>query len=927
MLKYLPVMKSSKFLSGVFAISLSISLFLPVFGGQVQAQDSTPSEEVLALLEGMTPEERVGQLFLISFDGAEITDDSQIAILLEDYHIGGVMLRADRGNFGENTLNDLYLLITDLQKRTWDASRKVRVDPVTSEEHQSKFIPLWVGISQNGENIPENEIFSGLSPFPSPMAIGATWQPNLAANVGRVLGNELAALGINLYLGPSLDILEDPDPSNSGDMGTRSFGGNPYWVGEMGRAFISGLHTGSDGKMLVVAKDFPGRGSADRAPTEEVATVRKTFEELKEVDLAPFSSVTVGALPALDKADGLLIAHIRYEGFQGNIRPTTRPISLDEKSLTQIFTLSPFAEWRAAGGLTISDDLGSRAIRDFYAPGDEVFYAHLIARDAFLAGNDLLYMGNITSSDALDNYATITRTLGFFAQKYREDSAFAARVDDALVRILTYKQRFYPTFNLYSTLPSQTALEGIGQNQQPAFNVAQNAATLISPDLDDLNAILPAPPGVDERMIFITDTQEDSQCALCGSRISLGASSLPDAVLRLYGLGAAEEVREENLAAYTFDDLAAFAAGEELLSFQNALQQSDWVIISLASNKKLDILRHFLMDNQPVLREKKIILFSFTSPYLLDATDVSKVTAYYGLYSYAPPFLDVAARLLFKELTPVGAAPVSIAGIGYDLDTVTQPDPDQFLTLRLALPLEPQPTPENGAATAAPTSIPMFQVGDTLGVRTGTILDLNGHPVPDGTLVTFSLIMGGENSVQQQIEAETISGSARADFQLVKTGLLDIRSASGKATVSETLRLDISNDGVAAAVTIIPPVLPDEITPTPEFSPTPNISPSPYVDEGKLRFGAWFLSVLLWAFGAGLAYFAGERIESVRWGLRWALSTLLGGVAAYNYLALDLPGSTWVTGDGLSGVIVLILLAEIVGWVFGWVWYRRALER
>ncbi len=476
-------------------------------------------------------------------------------------------------------------------------------------------------------------------------------------------------------------------------------------------------------------------------------------------------------------------------------------------------------------------------------------------------------------------------------------------------------------------MPSETALSEIGGDQQAAFDVAQNAATLISPTLDNLDALLPAPPNIEERLVFITDAQTASQCPFCGAQISLDASSLPQAVLRLYGLGGAEEVREENISAYTFDDLLILAAEEEHLPLENALQQANWIVISLANDEKLSVLRQFLVENQPILREKKIILFSFTSPYLLDATDISKVTAYYGLYSYAPPFLDVAARLLFKEFTPVGASPVSISGIGYDLDIVTRPDPDQLLTLHLALPLEPQPDPENDAATPVPTPIPMFQVGDTLGVQTGTILDANGHPVPDGTLVIFSLSTGGENGIRQQIQVETVRGIARADFQLKQTGLLDIRVTSGDATVSETLRLDISDEGVAAAVTIIPPNAADDATPTPEFAPTPEISPSPYVDGGKIRFGAWFISILLWAFGAGLAYIAGVQIESIRWGLRWALSTLLGGVAAYNYLALDLPGSTWVTLDGLSGVIVLILLAEVVGWLFGWLWYRRTIER
>lgn len=919
-------MKNNSFLAGLFALLLSLALLLPTVGANVQAQGEDPRAEVLALIERMTPEERIGQLFLISFDGVSVSDETQIAALLEQYSVGGVVLRADRGNFALENLSGLQLLISDVQRKNWNASRVDRLDSIRGETIRPVYIPLWLGVSLEEDGSTLERSLTGLSPLPSPMAIGATWEPELAANVGEVLGSELSALGVNMYMGPSLDVLVDPDPANSGDMGTRSFGGSAFWVSQMGKAFIRGLHTGSAGQMLVVAKHFPGRGSADRSPSEEMATVRKTFEELKDVELAPFAAAAAAA--SAESADALLIAHIRYEGFQGNIRPTTRPLSLDEKSLSQIFTLSPFSEWRAAGGLTISDDLGSHAIRDFYAPGNQDFYANLIARDAFLAGNDLLYMGNILSSDAPDPYITVTRTLDFFAQKYREDPAFAARVDSALIRILAQKLRIYPSFNFYAVNNSQSALADIAQSQQATFEIAQRAATLINPNIDDLDAILPTPPGVQERITFITDTQPASQCALCGAELTLDNTSLSNAVLRLYGLGAGEEVLESNLSMYTFDDLLSMNAGEENVQLKNAIRQADWVVISLASAQKLGSLRQFLGDYQPVLREKKVILFSFTAPYLLDATDISKFTAYYGLYSYAPPFLDVAARLLFKELTPEGASPVDITGVGYDLSVMIEPDPDQRLTLHLALPPEPlAPAPsESESATPAPTLIPMFEVGDTLGVRTGVIRDRNGNTVPDGTIVTFSLFMGGKTAIDQQIKVETIAGTARADFQLSTTGLLDIRIASGEAIVSETLRLDISDEGVAAAVTIIPPVLDGEVTPTPITSLTPSATPSVYVDDGKLRVGAWFFSFFIWLLGTGLAYIAGERTESPRWGIRWALTTLLGGLVAYNYLALSLPGSKSLLAGGMLSVIVFVLLFELLGWLFGWLWLRRTLE-
>ena len=245
-------MKSKLLLSWAVLLSLLFSFLAPL---NAQAQEDAPPLRVLELIENMTPEERVGQLFLISADGAVYEAESELADFLSEYAIGGIILRAENENFASapETTNNLHLLTTSLQKELWDISQIN-----ATEEHRPIYIPLLIGFSQE-----EGNSLSGLSPQSSPMAIGATWNPEFAMQSGEILGEELSALGINFYLGPSLDVLKEPNPDKSGDLGTDAFGGNPSWVGEMGKAFISGLHTGSDGKMLVAASHFPGRGSAD----------------------------------------------------------------------------------------------------------------------------------------------------------------------------------------------------------------------------------------------------------------------------------------------------------------------------------------------------------------------------------------------------------------------------------------------------------------------------------------------------------------------------------------------------------------------------------------------------------------------------------------------------------------------------------------
>jgi beta-N-acetylhexosaminidase len=270
-------------------------------------------------------------------------------------------------------------------------------------------VPLLIGLDWAGD---DSSIFSGsggFTPIPSEMAIGATWSPQLAERVGQVVGQELQAVGVNLLLGPTLDVLDVPRPGNQGDLATRTFGGDPFWVGQLARAFIRGVQgaTGGAGQpgsrslggVVTAAKHFPGQGGSDRRPEDEVATVQKSMQELRQIELAPFTAVASGSdLRAPGTTAALMTSHIRYRGFQGNIRQLTPPISLAPQ-LQDLMGLKEFADWRAAGGVLISDALGVPALRRYYDPALQKFPHRQVAQDAFLAGNDLLYLSRFALTD------------------------------------------------------------------------------------------------------------------------------------------------------------------------------------------------------------------------------------------------------------------------------------------------------------------------------------------------------------------------------------------------------------------------------------------------------------------------------------------------------------------------------------------------
>ncbi len=900
----------------------------------VSAQTDDPAGR---LLNNLTPEEKIGQLFLVSFNGTDVSEKSQIYDLIVNQHVGGVVLTSANDNFSaENTTQAASQLITDLQQAEFIGSRAN-----AAAGQLSSYIPLYIGISQEGGGAPNDQILSGLTPIPSEMAIGAAWDRSLSETAGKIMGRQLADLGFNLYFGLSLDVLSLADPAISVDMTTRVFGGDPYWVSEMGRSYLSGLHQGAEGRLAVIAKHFPGRGGSDRPANQEIPTIRRSLEELKSIELAPFMAVTGNTEDPLTTVDGLLVSHIRYQGFQGNIRATTRPISFDQQALGQVMSLEPFAGWRQKGGLIISDNLGTQGVRRFYDPDLKSFSSKLVARDAFLAGNDVLYLGDIISSDAPDNYTSVTRTLEFFAQRYREDSAFASRVDESVLRILNEKFRLYGTFDWSHIKPAGLLPSNIENESDQIFNIARQSSSLISPGAADLKTVIPEPPNLYDYMVFLTDVRITRQCSICPDKPILALDSLHSTVQRLYGPSASGLVTPSHLSSFSFDDLNLLLDDKSPTpDLLDSLGRSSWIVISTMDlpegSAQINTLRRFLTEKQSLLTNKKVILFSFSAPYYLDATDISKLTAYYGMYSSSDQFVNVAARLLFQEITPGGSLPVSVPGMGYDLISATTPDPNQVISLNVDVPVIPGETktpinetgtkqPQDVTLTPEPTLAPSFRVGDTISLRTGLIVDHNQRQVPDGTPVRFSLSQGETGSFQQ-VEAVTSQGVAVAAFRLDRPGLIEIRASSEPARVSDTIQLDVTKEG-ATIIIITPTSIAATPVPSPTaIAPTPVVETSPLITvKGYPTFFGWLVIILAMAAGMGLTFWLASQIVDTRWAIRWSLLVLAGGLIAYNYLALGFPwGDLWLDGRGLPAFLQAVLTGQAVGFGVGWFWRLAA---
>jgi beta-N-acetylhexosaminidase len=938
----------------LLALALAVTLILPLSTpgvGRAQEED----DQVAQLMAQMSSVAKVGQLFLVTFPGTEIDDDALIVELIRDYHVGGVVLLPENGNIVNegDTPGQVATLVSQLQQTAWEATQ-----PTTDTlPLPDPFIPLFVAVSHEGNGMPYTSISNGTTPLPSQMALGATWNPAHAETTGRIVGQELHAMGINMLLGPSLDVLESPVPGSAGDLGVRSFGGEPFWVGRMGQAYIRGVHQGAEGGVAVVAKHFPGLGASDRSLDEEVSTVQRTLEKLRQVDLAPFFTTAQSEDPEA-RPDGVLVSHIRFRGLEGDRFATTRPISVDSQWLQRLLAQEELVAWREDGGVTVSDGLGVRALQRFYDPNEANFNGRRIAREAFLAGNDLLILSQFAlGDDWQEQGANIESTITFFQERYEADPSFQALVDDAVARILRLKlSKSGDAFSLSTAQPNAERVgDLVGTHREELAAVARDSVTLLSPPSPDL---IPAPPTPDDYIVIFTDSRSAQPCATCTTVPYIDPLMLETTVLRLYGPAATGQITPWRVSSFTFDQLEEYmnppapVEGEEETEppephpIQPALANADWVIFAMLSptsgSSQPSVVRRFMAEYADALQNPNLIVLAYDAPYYLDATEVNKLSAYYVAYSRVTPFIETSLRAMFGEFVPVGNPPVNVAGINYNLAIQTSPDPAQTIAVNYTInqpessALTPVPTEEatptltSTEKALSPESQP--EIGDILRMQTNVIVDRNGHPVPDGTRVQF-IFTYPQEALENTVTATTRDGVAETANTLDRAGQLEISVQTDPVPRTTVLQITVQ-PGEGFAPTLTPEATPTS-TPVPatEPAPTPLPTSSPTLEpengNGTSTGKTGLSDLVLALFGAllvsGVGYYGlRSRNRPVDRALRIALWSVIGGLGLYVAYAVGLPGAGWLRQQsGVWTAAWVTLFGGAVPLVITWLIRRR----
>ena len=325
----------------LFSVLLSIMLFCTGCGvskensksDTVENKEPTVDEKVEKIVNNMTLEEKVGQIFMVApeavdKDGGSTTVFTEnIEKEIEKYNLGGYIL------FASNIENPTQTqeLINGLKK-------------------SSKIQP-FVGVDEEGGRVARigKNSAMGVEKIEPMAQVGKSQNYERANEIGTTIGKYIKNLGFNLDFAPDTDVLTD---SNNTEIGDRSFGNDPEVVGKMATEVVKGLQSEN---ISTVLKHFPGHGGSIGNSHQGFSLSNRTEEELKKCEIVPFKTAIENG------ADCVMVAHMSLPNVTGDNIPAT----LSKKVVTDM--LKTELNFK---GVVLSDSMTRSAITENYGTGD-----------------------------------------------------------------------------------------------------------------------------------------------------------------------------------------------------------------------------------------------------------------------------------------------------------------------------------------------------------------------------------------------------------------------------------------------------------------------------------------------------------------------------------------------------------------------------
>lgn len=327
-----------------FIVLLCI-LLLP--GCSVLAEAETED----AMIQNMTIEERVAQLFFITPEALVGLDQVTAAgpttqECFDQYPVGGLIY------FAQNIESRDQL--TQMLGNTQEFSR------------QRTGLPVFLAVDEEGGSV--TRVYgSGVDNIPyvgDMLSIVLSGDTESAYQTGLQIGSYLSELNFNVDFAPVADIFSNQANTIIGD---RSFGYDADTVAAMVPETVKGM---LDAGVQPTLKHFPGHGDTVEDSHAGYAYSYRTLEELRASEFVPFKAgIEAGA-------NFVMVGHISLP----NILSTDTPSSLSYTVVTGMLR-----EELGFQGVIVTDALNMGAVSNYYSSGEA-------AVQAFLAGVDMLLM-------------------------------------------------------------------------------------------------------------------------------------------------------------------------------------------------------------------------------------------------------------------------------------------------------------------------------------------------------------------------------------------------------------------------------------------------------------------------------------------------------------------------------------------------------
>lgn len=309
------------------------------------------TQEAISVVAGMTLEQKVAQMFMVTPDGLTGTNGATIVgnttkSIYASYPVGGLIYEKDNFQTKEQT------------RAMLEAMESLSMDTIA--------LPIFLGVEEEGGKA---SMVASKSPIDvdnidNMSEIGASADNMAAYEAGQTIGNYLYDLGFNMNFAPVADVLSNA--SNSA-MAKRSFGSDSGLVGSLVSSILDGL---AENNIIGVVKYFPGYGSTSGDGTEGAVSTEKMLEEMLMSELVPFQH-------AIDTNVGfIMVGHVSVPNITGSDIPS----SLSEYMITQVLRNE-----MGFTGIVVTDAMNKKAITNSYESADA-------AVTAIVAGADIILM-------------------------------------------------------------------------------------------------------------------------------------------------------------------------------------------------------------------------------------------------------------------------------------------------------------------------------------------------------------------------------------------------------------------------------------------------------------------------------------------------------------------------------------------------------